>query len=78
MSSQTEMYERMTEERLLALLVAIQWKYSCRYFTSARHVKLEDNYNGIIWEKDFLLAKSRQEVKVIITSALARFKRREA
>ena len=78
MSSQVEMFERMTEERLLALLSAIHVKYYCRYFVSAKNIKLADDRKSIIWDKDFLLGKSRIEVKGIILNALDSFELRKS
>lgn len=64
------MFERMTEERLLIALKAVEEKYECKLYVSAHQVKLSGNRVSLIWDKSFLLGKARGEVRDIVVTAV--------
>lgn len=66
----TEMFERMTEERLMVALRAVEARFECKLYVSAHQVKLSGNRVSLIWDKSFLLGKSRGEVKGIVMDAV--------
>ena len=64
------MCERMTEERLIGALRAVEQRFECKLYVSAHQVKLSGNRLSLIWDKSFLLGKSRGEVKDIVMDAV--------
>lgn len=64
------MCERMTEERLIGALRAVEQRFECKLYISAHQVKLSGNRLSLIWDKSFLLGKSRGEVKDIVMDAV--------
>lgn len=64
------MCERMTEERLIGALKAVEQRFECKLYVSAHQVKLSGNKISLIWDKSFLLGKSRGEVKDIVMDAV--------
>lgn len=64
------MCERMTEERLIGALRAVEQRFECKLYISAHQVKLSGNRLSLIWDKSFLLGKSRGEVKDIVVDAV--------
>lgn len=64
------MCERMTEERLIGALKAVEQRFECKLYVSAHQVKLSGNRLSLIWDKSFLLGKSRGEVKDIVMDAV--------
>ena len=66
----TEMFERMTEERLMVALRAVEARFECKLYVSAHQVKLSGNRVSLIWDKSFLLGKARGEVRDIVVTAV--------
>lgn len=64
------MCERMTEERLLGALKAVEERFECKLYISAHQVKLSGNRVSLVWDKSFLLGKSRADVKSIVMDAV--------
>lgn len=66
----TAMCERMTEERLIGALKAVEERFECKLYVSAHQVKLSGNKLSLVWDKSFLLGKARGEVKQIVMDAV--------
>lgn len=64
------MCERMTEERLIGALRAVEQRFECKLYISAHQVKLSGNRLSLIWDKSFLLGKSRGEVRDVVMDAI--------
>lgn len=64
------MCERMTEERLIGALRAVEQRFECKLYISAHQVKLSGNRLSLIWDKSFLLGKSRGEVRDVVMDAV--------